>query len=117
MQIVIDLDERIYNICKGAYKKGCKDKDTGVLAKAIGEGTILPDNHGSLIDSTKIRTYVNNYIEILDKRYGKVPLKDLPTWKHCELRTMLFRILNEIEHAPTIIEADTESEDNNEDSD
>ena len=54
MQIVIDLDERIYNICKGAYKKGCKDKDTGVLAKAIGEGTILPDNHGRLIDADEL---------------------------------------------------------------
>ena len=51
MKIVIDIDERIYNICKGAYKKGCKDKDTGVLAKAIGEGTILPKNHGRLIDA------------------------------------------------------------------
>lgn len=54
MKIVIDLDDRIYNICKGAYKKGCKDKDTGVLAKAIGEGTILPDNHGRLIDADEL---------------------------------------------------------------
>lgn len=60
MQIVIDLDERIYNICKGAYKKGCKDKDIGVLAKAIGEGTILPDNHGRLIDADIAKEKMGN---------------------------------------------------------
>lgn len=103
MQIVIDIPD--YIIAEVKEWTHISPIKLGIVEDAIKDGKVLPKGHGRLIEAD-IRTYVNNYIETLDKRYGKVPLKNLPTWKHCELRTMLFHILNEIDHAPTIIEAD-----------
>ena len=80
MQIVIDIREEDYKTIKSNYENGFTYKPFGIIAN----GTPLPKGHGDLIDRKK--------------------LIESPLCKTFGLRRI------DIENAPTIIEADTESE-------
>lgn len=75
MQIVIEIDEDLYEMCRDSL--GDEDNIEGIIAN----GTPLPKGHGRIIDESQVTgtfTWDNGFIECF---------------------------------APTIIEADTESED------
>ena len=87
MKLVIDIDENLYT---RLFDNGVDNYDDAVdMAKAIRKGTLLPDNHGRLIDA--------------DALYNSLTFP-----------TNQFRIAYKetLDDAPTIIEADkAESED------
>ena len=91
MQIVIDIDEKIYNeymnLATGRIPiyKACD------IAWVLKNGTVLPKGHGELIDRDKIE-----YLKAIhDAKYGYI------TWGDA---------IEKIKHsAPTIIEADKEN--------
>ena len=86
MQIVIDISEELYQMCRGCLG------DADCIESAIANGTPLPKGHGRLIDADALiyrQTHHGNYytpFELIDR--------------------------NDLNNAPTIIEADkAESED------
>ncbi len=84
MQILIDIDEDVYT---RLFDNGIQDNEIAVddvceMARALRLGTPLPKGHGRLIDADDL------------KRIGR--------YTHSNI---------DIDNAPTIIEADTESED------
>ena len=92
MQIVINIPEKVVK----AIQNG-KDYRYDIHT-AIAQGTPLPKGHGDLIDRDKIE-----YMKAIhDMKWGKVTAKECAT-----------KIRNS---APTIIEADAESEGKNADS-
>ena len=97
MQIVIDIDVRAYNKCL----KLVDDNDGGILGmhliNAVANGTPLPKGHGRLIDADKT----------ISKICGNSCGCHL---EECGYDEPCFSV-RRIESAPTIIEADKESED------
>ncbi len=87
MEIVIDIDEEL-------AKKGhwYTDKELWAVVRAVQNGTPLPKDHGDLIDRNKIE-----YLKAIhDAKYGYI------SWSEA---------IKKIKYStPTIIEADTESE-------
>ena len=82
MQIVIDIDENVFT---RLFDNGIEDyeiakDDLCAIAKTIRKGTPLPKGHGRLIDADKF----------ISEHFGE--------------------IARLVDDAPTIIEADTESE-------
>ncbi len=90
MQIVIDIDENLYT---RLFDNGDTDAvDMLKACVAIRKGTPLPKGHGRIVDISKIE-----YLKALhDAKYGEIP------WSEA-----IKQIKNS---APTIIEADKESE-------
>ena len=82
MQIVIDIPKEMYINALNGYLCGSE-----TLVNAIKNGTPLPKGHGRLIDADKLR----EEIFVVDS-YSEEPVKQ------------------QISDAPTIIEADKESE-------
>ena len=94
MQIVIDIDDNLYT---RLFDNGVDNYDDAVdMAKAIRKGTPLPKGHGRLIDADKIESTLHNKAFDLagSKRFYEI------NWAH-----------KMVCGAPTIIEADKESED------
>lgn len=92
MQIVIDIDENLYT---RLFDNGVDNYDDAVdMAKAIRKGKPLPRKHGRLKDVDKLEPRDIS------------PEPESPIWRF---------ELADIEDAPTIIEADTESEEQNND--
>jgi len=90
MKIVIDIDAVDYEY----IKHGCiiPIKIDNHIYNAIRSGILLPKGHGDIIDRNKIE-----YMKAIhDMKWGKITAKECAT-----------KIRNS---APTIIEADTESE-------
>lgn len=86
MQIVIDIDEKLYYRIK-SYD--VKVVDNIPMASAINNGTPLPKGHGRLIDADKLcQTPIDG--------------TDIPSDGLC----LMVYDLGEIENAPTIIGAD-----------
>lgn len=84
MQIVIDFPEADFEqIC--TYGQG----NVYQMLSAISSGTVLPENHGRLIDADEL------YGDFIDGTEGY----DCQTWNRIEIGDI-------IEDAPTIIEAD-----------
>lgn len=82
MQIVIDIPEEMYkNVLNGTY--------CGTLYEELKNGKTIPKGHGRLIDADAL----------------KVSTGTIDDWAVEE-----FVYLDEIEDAPTIIEADKEEE-------
>lgn len=81
MKLIIDIDEEIYQMICNTGTYGNYRFNS---AKAIKEGTPLPKGHGRLIDADKLRPY-----EYITKNYIHI---------------------DELDNAPTIIEADKEVE-------
>jgi hypothetical protein len=95
MKIVIDISESIKeHIEDGSYGKRPYDKY--LLITAVLNGTPLPKGHGRLIDADMLILNNKDYI---------VTTSDLES----EVRNEMVEWINEdIENAPTIIEADKE---------
>ena len=90
MEIVIKISEDTY---KDIIKNGfIYDEDNEVVTHAIKNGTPLPEGHEDLIDRDELKSKIM-YAE--DKAYE--------TWDE-----LYDCVLEDIENAPTIIEADKE---------
>lgn len=89
MQIVIDIPEDEYEFCKRQWDTECDD----VLMIAVKYGTPLPKGCGRLIDADDAKREWRNVLdcEVEHPKY------------QCTIRDVL-------EDAPTIVEADSESE-------
>ena len=90
MQIVIDIDEKVYNDFKDAYRRGYCGRmiDLDIIIN----GTILPKGHGRLIDADAIKPRFCNsniYLKYGEKGFWYYSVKD-------------------VNDTPTIIEADKE---------
>ena len=98
MQIVIDIPERIViNIKDYCDMSIAEAKEIlPIILNAIHNGTLIPEGHGRLIDADKT-------ISKICGRACGCHLEECGLDKHC------FSVAW-IESAPTIIEADTESE-------
>ena len=95
MQIVIDIDINLY----ARFFNNGEDNydDVADMAKAIRKGKLLPKGHGRLIDADALEGH--RQIQIISNGNGK----------YVEVMTYY---QNDIDIAPTIIEADkAESED------
>lgn len=90
IELVIKISEEKFNTIKSKMYCGIYDAD---LYKAIVNGVPLPKGHGRLIDANEL------YGDFVDGTEGY----DCQTWNRIEIGDI-------IEDAPTIIEADTESE-------
>lgn len=90
MQIVIKIDDNLYT---RLFDNGVDNYDDAVdMAKAIRKGTPLPKGHGRLIDEQSI----------IDR------FKPIEKFEHW--RIGLDGLFNVLSDAPTILEADKESE-------
>ena len=56
MKIVIDIPEKVYSRLKTEYDKATPEVDTSIiyLMKSVIDGTVLPQEHGDLIDRDKL---------------------------------------------------------------
>ena len=92
MQIVIDIDEDIYEHAKN---KSEDSRDEGTAMRAIEKGVILPKNHGRLIDAGALDKEVISHVHS----------GDAESPKDCAKFSMM------IITAPTIVGADKEETD------
>lgn len=80
MQIVIDIDVRAYNKCL----KLVDDNDGGILGmhliNAVANGTLLPKNHGRLIDADEV---LDKLLEYLVKLETDIPCDYLNGSNYC----------------------------------
>lgn len=90
MQIVINIDENLYT---RLFDNGVDNYDDAVdMAKAIRKGTPLPKGHGRLIDAEKLKlTEHDIYVMAINYRHRCITIEN-------------------IDEAPTIIEADRSEE-------
>ena len=91
MEIVINIDEDLYEMCRDSL--GDEDNIEGIIAN----GTPLPKGHGRLIDADALEKKMCDREEELRD--------DRAMWESSAVSVALDMF------APTIIEADTESED------
>ena len=101
IELVIKIDEKVYNAIMKNYDCNCFSTEVKKCAfKAIHNGTPLPKGHGRLIDE-------NYLLSIL-----RCEEYESCTWRSCSdcNREKCIKYCN-IVNVPTIIEADTESED------
>ena len=111
MKIVIDIDEETYaDIKKGKVYSSYRDVPQESIL-AIANGTQLPKGHGKLMDADAFANFLKNisktqrYNEfIIDKQLTGVTVDDV--------FNVICESLQDENSVPTIIEADTESEDN-----
>lgn len=97
MQIVIDIDDNLYT---RLFDNGVDNYDDAVdMAKSIRKGTPLPKGHGRLGDLDAVMNDICNSINEMTKIGLAVDGEYL--WG---------KLNDAIENAPTIIEADTESD-------
>lgn len=104
MQIVIDIDDDMYKSVANndAYVLG--DADWILLENAIANGTPLPKHHGRLIDADALM----KLYELEDAtKYGNETAEQQT---HSYDTMMMYEIADMLDDAPTIIEADKESE-------
>ena len=90
MQIVIKLSDKIYDTIMDDEMP--TNEQMKVIVQRIYEGTPLPKGHGDLIDADEL-------------------FWDIQTDEQMRLGKHLAWVKERIDNAPTIIEADTESED------
>lgn len=64
MQIVIDVPDRIYKFI--SQNRILNITDSGILVKAVRNGTPLPEEHGRLIDTDKLRRNFNTALREKD---------------------------------------------------
>lgn len=92
MKLVVEIDEGTYkDIKKGKIYSSIRDVPLESV-NAIANGTPLPKGHGRIVDISQIECLK----AIHDAKYGRIP------WSEA-----IKRIKNS---APTLVEADTESE-------
>lgn len=97
MEIVIEIPEELYE----AYKDRppmLGDAGMDMIAQSIAKGTPLPEHHGRLIDGDKV-------LDDIEKQY---PASASETEKSKRYARLVYYWA--VKNAPTIIEADKESE-------
>jgi hypothetical protein len=103
MKIVIDIDENLYTrLFDNMDDNG--DIDAVDMLKAyvaIRKGTPLPKRHTELVDRQIIADYVHSHIQEINTGYGDL---------NQHTNRILRMIEDYIDNAPTIIETDKESE-------
>lgn len=82
MQIVIDIHKSMYDWFDNGFPD---EKDAELLWRIVKQGTVLPDNHGRLIDADALRLS-----DLAPEPWYR------PMWGYSE---------SEIDYAPTIFEA------------
>lgn len=95
MQIVIEIDNSIYDICRSVRNLPLDENDimSSLIMKSIANGTPLPKGHGRLIDADSIYQIVRP-IEQGDAEWGMTA-------------ETAIRLMHDVfNRAPTIIEAD-----------
>lgn len=95
MQIVIDIDDKLY---KRLFVNGVDNYDDAVdMANAIRKGTPLPKGHGDLIDANELNRIMYHKAFETDS--------DMQKWDSgCWIRYKMFE--NSMKEMPTIIEAE-----------
>lgn len=88
MQIVIEIPENDYNHIREHYEK---NEIVEATYSYIYHGTVLPDNHGRLIDADALKDNINNWYGVVN-RFGQTGI----TLSHDN-------ILGKIDNAPTIL--------------
>lgn len=96
MQIVIDIDENVFTRLFDNGTDFYDIDDILAMAKSIRKGTPLPKGHGRLIDADALNIRMEQRMDEIGD--------DESIWESSNVKTALDMF------APTIIEADTESE-------
>lgn len=65
-QIVIELSDELYKEIASEYAVYYPD-DGGVVWQAVKEGTVLPDNHGRLIDANDLMAKMVDFCVVYDE--------------------------------------------------
>ena len=92
MQIVIDIAKRKWESIQDGMYGGLLDTE---MYQAIKNGTVLPENHGRLIDADNLFTWFDGECKT------KYPIKDGNQYQ----TIMMYEVFDEIDDAPTILEA------------
>lgn len=84
MQIIINIDDNIYNHTQEYEEGGFSLENDKKLYQAIKNGILLPKEYGRLIDADElIKKYQNedndNYYDISDAEIICIALRDAPT--------------------------------------
>ena len=109
IELVIKIDEeakKAFNIAESNDLKGCYYDHGGIIGNAIKNGTPLPKGHGRLID----KDHMIARLEAASKFYGGENTDAFDERFSHGLKEAAIKVAEE----PTIIEADTESEERNE---
>lgn len=61
VEVVVKIPKFVYDMTKA--QKKVIDADVEIVGKAIANGTVLPKNHGRLIDSEQLMNYCQNQID------------------------------------------------------
>ena len=96
MQIVIDIDENVFTrlFDNGKEDYEIVNDDLFAIAKSIRKGTPLPKGHGRLIDADALNISHGVFVPKVNGNVFGCPMDAV--------------FADEIENAPTIIEADKE---------
>ena len=110
MKVVIDIPEDDYRFYEKFHKENYYPKSIFSRAySAIANGTPLPKGHGRLIDADKLTKEIKSYISDTSNLH----YDDLVEAE--SYNSAYSNCLDEIEDAPTIIEADKENADGKDD--
>ena len=104
MQIVIEIDENMYQKIKGMENLILKNRTFKSLEQAVLDGTPLPEHHGDLVDCNEL---LKQYGLENATKYGN---KDAEQQKHSYSTMMMYEIADMIEDAETIIPATKEGD-------
>ena len=110
MQIVIDIDDEVYQMCKDLHG------DADPVERAIAEGTPLPKGHRRLKDESDLDLFApslgtDEHVNDLMAKHNIDYVNGDDEDKVRAFASDLIRsCMNVIKTAPTIIEADIESE-------
>ena len=107
MQIVIDVSENLYNNLKDLYVIAPHMISKEEMMYAISNGTILPENHGRLIDADALKQSLEESLQGCCNWANNAKSKTSKVRAEQAYVTFLESILR-LKQAPTIIEADKE---------
>lgn len=102
IELVIKIDEELYDELKTISKEEWSDERLGAYQWIIVKGTLLPKNHGRLIDADEL---IRQYKLDEATKYGN---KNAKQQAYSYSTMMLYEIADMIDDAPIIIEADSE---------
>lgn len=115
MKVVIDIPTKVYGTLKyfESSFNGFEPSDIkGVLIMSVLHGEVLPKNHGRLIDADEALKAMSTY-----DKFGYLPHDLIPLRSENGLNLVPYVHYDDmvacITNMPTIIEADTESEEEN----
>ena len=110
MQIVIDISEDVYRRLKDGDNNGSTNAGNtfhNTALEAIGNGVVLPNGHGRLIDADEALTAMGTWDKFgFDHTccFVREPKDDYVTYVHYE------DMVKAVNDTPTILEADKEAD-------